>query len=59
MESKDNPRCTKSVADGSGYHFYPCNRPAKFKCGGHLKDDLKYRCGLHAKRYPIKLPIEG
>jgi hypothetical protein len=45
--------CTKSVSDSSGFHFWPCNRPAKYVVRYDDGRTSKYRCGIHARNLPV------
>lgn len=43
-------KCLEKVADHTGFHFYPCNRPAKF-VGTREPSETLYLCGIHARMY--------
>lgn len=54
------PVCTKSVSDGSGFHWWPCKRPAKYVVT-FGEGRVKYRCGIHARRLPsyaTRVPVK-
>jgi hypothetical protein len=43
--------CKRSIADSTGYHFHPCNRPAKWLFGDDQRGWVP-RCGLHSREHP-------
>lgn len=42
-------RCKKSVSDHTGYHWSPCNKPAKFRVSV-ADGPAKPYCGIHTNQ---------
>lgn len=42
-------KCTKKVSDHTGFFFYPCGKPAKFRVWFADGPMLHY-CGIHANK---------
>jgi hypothetical protein len=42
-------KCSKKVSDFTGFHFYPCGKPAKFRVWFGDGPVVHY-CGVHANQ---------
>ena len=41
-------RCSKKVSDHTGFHWWPCGKPAKFRVTSS-DGQSKLVCGIHAR----------